>query len=142
VCGLHGFFTGPLHDLRERLGLGDAVDFPGWIPRAELHDLYARAWAFLYPSLFEGFGIPVLEAMAAGVPTACSDIEPIASNVGDAALRFDPRDPAAMVAALRRIVSDEALRQRLAEAGPRRAAEFSWRKTAETTLQALRDCAE
>jgi len=141
VCGLHGFFTGPLHDLRASLGLSDAVDFPGWIPRAELHDLYARAWAFVYPSLFEGFGIPPLEAMAAGVPTACSDIEPIASNVGDAALRFDPRDPSAMAAALVRIASDEALRQRLTEAGPRRAAEFSWRKTAEITLQALRDAA-
>jgi glycosyltransferase involved in cell wall biosynthesis len=141
VCGLHGFFTGPLHDLRERLGLRDAVDFPGWIPRADLHALYARAWAFVYPSLFEGFGIPVLEAMAAGVPTACSDIEPIASVAGDAALRFDPRDPAAMAAALQRIVSDEVLRERLAEAGPRRAAEFSWRKTAEVTLEALRDCA-
>ena len=139
VCGLHGFFSGPLHDLRASLGLADAVDFPGWIPRAHLHDLYARAWAFVYPSLFEGFGIPPLEAMAAGVPTACSDIEPIASNVGDAALRFDPYDPVAMVAALRRIVSDEALRQRLAEDGPLRAAEFSWQKTAAVTLQALRD---
>jgi glycosyltransferase involved in cell wall biosynthesis len=137
VCGLHGFFTGPLHDLRQQLGLGDAVDFPGWIPREQLHDLYARAWAFVYPSLFEGFGIPPLEAMAAGVPTACSDIEPIASNVADAALRFNPCDAGAMADALRRIVSDEALRQRLAVAGPRRAADFSWRKTAETTLQAI-----
>ena len=141
VCGLHGFFTGPLRELRASLGLADAVDFPGWIPREKLHDLYARAWAFIYPSLFEGFGIPPLEAMAAGVPTACSDIEPIAGNVGDAALRFDPRDPAAISAALRRIVSDEELRARLAEAGPRRAAEFSWRKTAEITLAALEECA-
>jgi glycosyltransferase involved in cell wall biosynthesis len=142
VCGLHGFFTGPLHELREKLGLNDAVDFPGWIPRKDLHDLYARAWAFVYPSLFEGFGIPVVEAMAAGVPTACSDIEPIAGIAGDAALQFDPRDPAAMVAALRRITNDEALRHRLAEAGPRRAAHFSWRKTAEVTLEALTDCVE
>jgi glycosyltransferase involved in cell wall biosynthesis len=141
VCGLHGFFTGPLHELRERLGLRDAVDFPGWIPRQELHDLYARAWAFVYPSLFEGFGIPVLEAMAAGVPTACSDIEPIASNVGDAAVKFDPRDSVAMAAALERVTSDDALRQRLTVAGPRRAAEFSWRKTAEVTLETLRECA-
>jgi glycosyltransferase involved in cell wall biosynthesis len=141
VCGLHGFFTGPLHDLRERLGLAGVVDFPGWIPRHELHDLYARAWAFVYPSLFEGFGIPVVEAMAAGVPMACSDIEPIAGIAGDAALRFDPRDPEAMVAALRRITGDEALRRRLSAAAPRRAAEFSWRKTAEVTLEALRECA-
>src|SRR6185369_3186221 len=63
VCGMHGFFTGPLHDLRESLGLADAVEFPGWIPRPELHDLYARAWAFVYPSLFEGFGLPILEAL-------------------------------------------------------------------------------
>jgi glycosyltransferase involved in cell wall biosynthesis len=141
VCGMHGFFTGPLHGLRERLGLRDAVEFPGWIPRHELHDLFARAWAFIYPSLFEGFGIPVVEAMAAGVPTACSDIEPVAGIAGDAALLFDPRDPAAIVAALRRITGDDALRRRLTEAGPRRASEFSWRKTAEVTLEVLRECA-
>jgi glycosyltransferase involved in cell wall biosynthesis len=137
VCGLHGFFTGPLHELRESLGLAGVVDFPGWIPRTDLHDLFRRAWAFVYPSLFEGFGIPVVEAMAAGVPTACSDIEPITGIAGDAALRFDPRDPAAMIAALERIMCDEALRQRLADAGPRQAANFSWRKTAEATLEAL-----
>jgi len=140
VCGLHGFFAGPLHDVRARLGLAEAVDFPGWIPRQDLHDLYARAWAFVYPSLFEGFGIPVLEALAAGVPTACSDIEPIAGIAADAALRFDPRDPAAMLAALDRITGDAVLRQRLAEAGPKRAAQFSWRTTAEATLRALEDC--
>jgi len=139
VCGLHGFFAGELHALRERLGLRQAVDFPGWIPRHELHDLYRRAWAFVYPSLFEGFGIPVVEAMAAGVPTACSDIEPLAGIAGDAAWRFDPRDPAAILDALRRIVGDEALRQRLARDGPIRASQFSWRKTAEVTLAALED---
>jgi len=139
VCGLHGFFAGPLHDLREQLGLADVVDFPGWIPREQLYDLFARAWAFVYPSLFEGFGIPVVEAMAAGVPTACSDIEPIAGIAGDAALRFDPRDPAAIIEAMRRISGDAVLRERLAQAGPQRAAHFSWRKTAEVTLQALVD---
>ena len=79
--------------------------------------------------------------MAAGVPTACSDIEPIAGIAGDAALRFDPRDPAAMLDALRRIVTRRSAAARLAEEGPRRAAEFSWRKTAGVTLDALRDCA-
>ena len=141
VCGLHGFYTGPLHALRDSLGLAGAVDFPGWIPRKELHDLYRRAWAFVYPSFFEGFGIPVVEAMAAGVPTACSDIEPIAGIAGDAALRFDPRDPAALLDALRQITGDERLRERLSKEGPRRAKDFSWRKTAEITLEALRDSA-
>jgi glycosyltransferase involved in cell wall biosynthesis len=137
VCGLHGFFTGPLNELREQLGLAGAVDFPGWIPRQDLHDLYTRAWAFVYPSKFEGFGIPVLEAMAAAIPTACSDIEPIATIAADAALRFNPLDQAAMESALHRITADEAMRQRLVEAGPRRASDFSWRKTAQATLEAL-----
>jgi glycosyltransferase involved in cell wall biosynthesis len=137
VCGIHGFATGPLLALRDSLGLGAAVEFPGWIPREELHDFYRRAWAFVYPSLFEGFGIPPIEAMAAGVPAACSNIEPIAGNVGDAALLFDPRDQSGMVEALARICEDGELRGRLAEAGPERAAAFSWKVTAETTLGAL-----
>jgi glycosyltransferase involved in cell wall biosynthesis len=136
VCGIHGFFAGPLHDLRESLGLQDAVEFPGWIPREDLHDLYARAWGFVYPSRFEGFGLPVLEALAAGVPTACSNIEPLAGITGDAAMPFDPDDPEAMAAAMRRIADDETLRRRLAEDGPRRAAQFPWRATAEATLNA------
>jgi glycosyltransferase involved in cell wall biosynthesis len=141
VCGLHGFFTGPLLDLRDSLGLGGVVEFPGWIPRTDLYDLFARAWAFVYPSRFEGFGMPVLEAMAAGVPTACSAIEPLIGIVRDAALRFDPLDTAATTEALLRISTDETLRSRLAEAGPRRAAEFSWAAPAEATLRVLREAA-
>jgi glycosyltransferase involved in cell wall biosynthesis len=118
--------------------LHDAVDFPGWIPREQLHELFVRAWAFVYPSLFEGFGIPVLEALAAGVPSACSNIEPMHGIAGDAAWQFDPRDPAAMVGALLQITGDEALRARLRAAGPRRAAQFSWKATAEKTLEAVR----
>jgi glycosyltransferase involved in cell wall biosynthesis len=137
VCGLHGFSAGPLRDLRDSLDLRDAVEFPGWIPREDLHDLYARAWAFLYPSLFEGFGLPLLEALAAGIPTACSAIEPLSSIAAGAALEFDPLDGTAITEAMLRITDDEALRIRLAEAGPRRAAQFSWRTTAEGTLAAL-----
>lgn len=139
VCGMHGFFTGPLHDLRESLGLGDAVDFPGWIPREDLYDLYARAWAFLYPSFFEGFGMPVLEALAAGVPTACSHREPMAGIAGDAALQFDPSDRCAIAAAMARLADDDDLRRRLVETGPHRAAAFSWRTGAAQTLAALHE---
>ena len=137
VCGLPGFFTGPLNALRDELGLGDSVEFPGWIPRAALHDLYARAWAFVFPSLFEGFGIPVLEALAAGVPTACSAIEPVAGIADDAALLFDPHDPGAIAEAIERVTGDAELRARLAEEGPRRAGSFSWKTTAAATLAAL-----
>jgi glycosyltransferase involved in cell wall biosynthesis len=142
VSGLHGFSAGDLHTLRDALGLRDAVDFPGWIPREELYNLFARAWAFVYPSLFEGFGLPVLEALAAGVPTACSSIDPLHAISGEAALRFDPRDQAALLAAMTRITDDDALRQSLATAGPARAAHFNWRFTARTTLDALEDAAK
>ena len=134
VCGIHGFFSRELQALRESLALEDAVEFPGWVAREALYELYATAWAFVYPSLFEGFGLPVLEALAAGVPTACSAIEPLRGIAGEAALQFDPKN---FGEALHRIVSDEALRERLAAAGPRRAAQFSWRATAEGTLEAL-----
>jgi glycosyltransferase involved in cell wall biosynthesis len=137
VCGLHGFSSGPLHELRESLGLADAVEFPGWIPREDLHALYERAWTFVFPSLFEGFGLPVLEALAAGIPTACSAIEPVAGIAADAALQFDPTNEAAIAAAMTRVCDDTELRERLSLAGPRRAAQFSWRATAEATLGAL-----
>ena len=138
VSGMHGFFSAELHALRDRLQLADRVDFPGWIPRGELYSLYERASAFLYPSLFEGFGLPVLESLAAGVPTACSEIEPMNGIAGGAALKFDPRDPAAIAEAMHRLVADPELRDRLAAAGPLRAAQFSWRTTAEGILAALR----
>jgi glycosyltransferase involved in cell wall biosynthesis len=138
VCGLHGFLSDRLHRLREELGLAESVEFPGWIPREDLHDLYRRAWAFVYPSFFEGFGLPLVEAMAAGVPTACSAIEPLAGIAGDGALLFDPTDSGAIAQAMVRITEDTALRDRLTAAGPLRAAGFSWRATAEATLDALR----
>ena len=134
VCGLHGFASGPLHELRRSLNLQDAVEFPGWIPRDSVYDLYARAWAFIYPSQFEGFGLPVLEALAAGVPAACSNIEPLAGIAGGAALLFDPLDPGAITQAMVRITEDEGLRSQLAEEGPQRAASFTWKAAAESTL--------
>lgn len=137
VCGMHGFVAGPLHELRRRLGLEDAVEFPGWIPRDRLYDLYARAWAFIYPSRFEGFGLPVLEALAAGIPMACSNLEPMSGLAGDAAIKFDPDDVDAMASAMLQLFDDEGLRDRLTEAGPRQAARYSWEATARGTLETL-----
>ncbi len=141
IVGLRGFDAAKLERLRDKLGLARSVEFTGWIPRERLYDLYARAFAFLYPSTFEGFGLPVLEALAAGVPAACSRIEPLASMAADAALQFDPADDAALVQAMERLVSDDRLRERLAKAGPERASQFSWLTTARLTLQALRAAA-
>jgi len=137
VVGLRGFHTAALEKLRTSLGLSEAVRLTGWIPRAELYDLFTRAAAFMYPSTFEGFGLPVLEALAAGVPTACSRIEPLSSMVGSAALQFDPGEPSAILDAMVRITSDAELRARLSAEGPVRAKEFSWAKTARLTLDAI-----
>ena len=137
IAGMRGFHTKPLEELRAALSLDDAVKFTGWIPRDELYELFAGAYAFFYPSIFEGFGLPVLEALAAGVPTACSNVEPVSGIAGDAALQFDPCDSAAILEAMRRIVDDEALRLKLAALGPLRAAKFSWTETARLTLGAI-----
>jgi glycosyltransferase involved in cell wall biosynthesis len=139
VCGMHGFFAGPLHELRESLGLRDSVEFPGWIPRADLLDLYRRAAAFIYPTRFEGFGIPVLEALAAGVPCACSAIEPLISIAGGAALHFDPADTSAIREAMVRLLDDRDLQASLVSKGQMQARQFSWKKTAVETLAVLGD---
>jgi glycosyltransferase involved in cell wall biosynthesis len=141
IAGLRGFAAAELQRQRDSTGLHDAAEFTGWIPRERLYDLYERAWAFIYPSTFEGFGLPVLEALAAGVPCACSGIEPLRSVAGGAALHFDPRREEDIRTALERIAFDEALRTSLAAAGPPRAAQFSWETTADRTLRALTDAA-
>ena len=137
LAGMQGFYTRPIEALVSELDLEDEVQFTGWIPRAELYGLYQRALAFVYPSTFEGFGMPVLEAMAAGVPVACSGIPPLREVAGDAALFFDPLDVDAMGAALERITTDDALRRSLAQAGPERARPFTWERTATQTLAVL-----
>ena len=90
---------------------------------------------FVYPSLYEGFGLPVLEAMARGVPVACSDASSLPEVAGDAALLFDPRDQRAIAEALTRLLEDPALRERLRAAGLARAREFSWERAARLTLE-------
>jgi glycosyltransferase involved in cell wall biosynthesis len=135
LAGLRGFFAEALEKLIGSLGLQEAVRITGWIPREELYELYRRAYAFVYPSKFEGFGMPVLEALAAGIPLACSDIEPIKSLAGDGALLFRPEGDIA--GALRLVVEDEELRVRLTAAGPMQAADFTWERAARRTLEVL-----
>src|SRR3984957_9194558 len=137
IVGMRGFFAEALEVLIAELGVKDSVQLTGWIPRAELLQLYARAHAFVYPSTFEGFGMPVLEAMAAGIPVACSDIPPLREVAGDAVLSFDPLNEDAISIALDRIVTDAPLRARLAHAGPERAHQFTWERAARETLTAL-----
>ncbi len=141
IAGLRGFATAELERLIASLGLEEAVRLTGWISRDDLADLYLHAWAYVNPTTFEGFGMPVLEALAAGIPSACSSIEPIKSVAGDAALLCDPTSNEALLDALNRVACDDILRRRLAAAGPLRAAQFSWRTAAEQTLAALHEAA-
>jgi alpha-1,3-rhamnosyl/mannosyltransferase len=105
----------------------------GRVGDAQLHALYANATAFAYPSLYEGFGLPVLEAMAAGAPVLTSLSSSLPEVAGDAALLVDPRDTAAIAAGLERLLRDAGLRERLRVAGRARAAAFSWERTARET---------
>jgi glycosyltransferase involved in cell wall biosynthesis len=137
LAGMRGFRTKAIEALIAELGLQEKVRLTGWLSRPELLRLYSRARAFVFPSEFEGFGMPVLEAMAAGVPVACSAIPPLKEVAGEAALLFDPLEEEAIATALDRILSDDGLRGTLAAAGPDRARSFTWRRAAEQTSQAL-----
>ena len=118
----------------EVLGVRDAVSFPGWVDAADLEGLYGAASCFVLPSLREGFGLPVLEAMRRGVPVACSNASAVPEVAGDAALLFDPRRTEAIAEAVTAILRGEDLAAELAEKGRKRAALFTWARTAEQTL--------
>ncbi|HEU4323170.1 MAG TPA: glycosyltransferase family 1 protein [Roseiflexaceae bacterium] len=119
----------------ERLGLGGRVLFLHGVADADLPALYSGAELFVYPSRYEGFGLPPLEALACGLPVVCGGASSLPEVVGDAALLVDPADPAALADGMRRALADEALRARLRAAAPLQAARFSWRRTAELTLR-------
>lgn len=136
VPGSHG--ADPLRGLVAGLGLADDVDLRGWVDAAELDALYAGAAAYVLPSRFEGFGLPVLEAMARGCPVVCSDLPVLREVGGDAAVYVDTTDPAALAAAVRGVLADPARRARLAADGLVQAGRFSWDRVAAATLATLR----
>ncbi len=141
---LPGYSTPHEDELRAQaasLGVADDVRFLGWVSSAELEGLYAAAAAFVFPTLAEGFGLPVLEAMARSVPVTCSDIAVLREVAGDDALYFDPRSEQAIAAAITRLLSDGPLADRLRAGGPQRAARFSWRRAAEETVASYRRAA-
>jgi glycosyltransferase involved in cell wall biosynthesis len=142
VPGYPTAYEGRLRERASALGLDDDARFVGWTDGAELEGLYRAARCFVFPSLYEGFGLPVLEAMARGVPVACSNRSALPEVAGDAALLFDPEDVAAIADALERLLTDDALAQRLGEAGREQAQQFSWRRAAEGTLASYRRAAE
>jgi glycosyltransferase involved in cell wall biosynthesis len=138
VLVLPGYPTAHEGVLRERVvseGLLADVRFPAWVSAEEVEGLWALAEAFVFPSLYEGFGLPVLEAMARGVPVACSNASSLPEVAGDAALLFDPHDEPAIAASLERLLDDQTLREQLQVRGLSRVAEFTWQRTARLTLE-------
>jgi glycosyltransferase involved in cell wall biosynthesis len=127
-----------LRNLATQLGISERVRFPGWLSEADLEALYRTATCFVLPSRIEGFGLPVLEAMARDLPVACSDRASLPEVAGDAAIYFDPDDQSAVSTAVRRLLEDESLRSQLVERGRERVQLFSWRRTAEATLESYR----
>jgi glycosyltransferase involved in cell wall biosynthesis len=134
---LPGYPTWHERELRERAmscGVVADVRFPGWLSEREIEGLWALAEVFVFPSLYEGFGLPVLEAMARGVPVACSNASSLPEVAGDAALLFDPHDERQIADALSRLIDDRELRERLRQLGRSRAKQFSWERAARLTL--------
>jgi glycosyltransferase involved in cell wall biosynthesis len=121
--------------LAERADLSGSVFFAGPVDEADLPALYSGATLFVFPSLYEGFGLPVLEAMACGTPVACGRTDALIEVAGDAASLFDPVDSMAMADCLADLLSDPDKLQRLGEAGIKRAAGFSWERTAAATWE-------
>lgn len=128
-------YPGP-HDAELAARGGERVRVLGWVEDGDLEGLYEAATCLAFPSLAEGFGLPVLEAMRRGLPVACSNVTSLPEVAGDAALLFDPLSTDDIRAALTRLLADSQLRADLAQRGRRRAAEFSWERTAQGTLAA------
>lgn len=139
IGGGKGWMYEPIFARLEQLNLRDRVKFAGYLPEEELPLWYAAATVFVFPSIYEGFGMPPLEAMACGTPVITSNTSSLPEVVGDAGLMVAPTDPVALAEAIRRVLVDADLRTELRQRGLARARRFSWADTAAKTLVAYRE---
>ena len=142
IAGKKGWGVERLFKLVQALDLQDRVIFTGYVEDAAKFDLLRRAQVFAYPSLYEGFGIPVLEALSLGIPTVTADRPALREVAGEAALFVDPQSPEAICSAMLRLLRDERLRGELSRRGLERARDFSWTLTAIKTEKVYRSLAE
>jgi glycosyltransferase involved in cell wall biosynthesis len=131
LTGVRGFAAKEIESLADA-----SVEITGWVPREQLHEFYRAALGLIYPSTFEGFGLPVLEAMAAAVPVACSDIPPLREIAQSTVHFFDPFSDREIRDALLLLASGKLS----TDAAQRRAVQFTWEKTARATLDYLNKC--
>lgn len=139
IAGMRGWMYDGLMETVRNLNLHSRVVFTGFVPEEEKPFLISAAKVFAYPSLYEGFGIPVLEALACGIPTVTSNVSSLPEVAGNAALTVDPYSVAELTSALERLVSEAPLRDQLAREALRQAAKFTWTKTAIMTREAYTD---
>lgn len=134
VAGGKGWFYQTIFERVEALGLTERVFFPGYVPQAELPLWYNAASLFVYPSRFEGFGLPVLEAMACGTPVITSNVSALPEVAGDAGVLVDPNRPAQLADMLARVMADQDKQAAMGEAGLVQATQFRWDKAAHETV--------
>jgi len=139
ITGGRGYIETPYDDVIARYGIGGRIRRLGVVPQDDLIALYSAADAFVFPSLYEGFGIPPLEAFACGCPVVSSNATSLTEVVGDAALTFDPHDANALAAHLKAVGNDIALRDRLIRAGFERARQFSYARAASELMALLEE---
>jgi glycosyltransferase involved in cell wall biosynthesis len=137
LAGKRGWLYDDILARAKQLGLGDRVILPGFVPDADLASLYSGAALFVMPSLYEGFCMPVLEAMVCGTPVACSNAASLSEVAGDAALFFDPQDVDRMAGVLARALDDQVTREALVARGSAWAGQFTWQRCSRRVLSVL-----
>jgi len=135
VVGKRAWLFEDTLDAAANSAVRDQILFVGYVPEEDLPALYTAAKCFIYPSYFEGFGIPTLEAMRCGTPTITSDRTCFPEIIGDAGLMVDPFDERAISGGILKVLSDEKLQSELSEKGTRRASLYDWKETARQTLE-------
>jgi glycosyltransferase involved in cell wall biosynthesis len=141
IAGQDTWFTPRVHAAAQASGLADRIHFTGFVSDAELLQLYNACDCFVFPSFYEGFGLPILEAMACGCAVTCSSTSAMPEVAEGAGLLFDPRNPTSIARAIADVLLDSELRQRIQSRGLQRAAHFNWRKSASATLDVYREVA-
>jgi glycosyltransferase involved in cell wall biosynthesis len=142
LAGKETWFAGRVHEAAQESGVADRIQFFGFVSDRDLLQLYNACDLFVFPSFYEGFGLPALEAMACGRAVVCSNTSALPEVVDGAAIVFDPYSVDEMVRAIADLLLDSELRLRMERLGSQRAAHFSWQKTAERTLEVFHEVAE